>query len=1229
MRQETDSTTKARLAVDEEDRVRQIVHLEEPWMSQEPNPLLAAVDYLRRMDLLQVTTSELRSPLEKVSFTEPREQGIEYRLGGVKTLFDTSTIIFNQTFLNVPVWRAAITLTIKHNPNRIISATDTTERYVSAVLPSAQKIEEHRTIFALAEADRQLRVLGLHDRASTVGLAENDEQPRTAAFIRRVLGRDAALVFGEDASADDARAIRGRFFVYRYDAANRVPTVALQHRETLDESSTETPDAPAPEPPGRPILELPPVDQSIENGDWRVVSEVTFALTTPEYGQLNWRALLDVETDSVLLLEPLVAGLNGLVFLRDPITKGTATATAATSNSVLNPFRDVVELPNLDAPANGMQSLRGRFAAVVERHPPVIAAPTKPVGEEFNFDVRTNDFAAVNAYYHVDRFFALVESLGFPSQQYFDGTNFPIDVDHRSGNEINAHCGSNGSGGIGHACYELNDTTNTTNPVGRACDSRVHFHEVGGHGTLFDHVGSGLFGFAHSAGDSMAAIFHDPDSRAVERFRYAPWNPTNLRRFDRKVEEGWAWAGTFDRGNADYGSEQILATTLFRFYQSIGGDSPDINRRRFASRMSMFLILSAIHTLTPATNPNSALGFVNALRTADTFNWSTEGIFGGAYGKVLRWTFEKQGLFQAPGTPTPVTRPGQPPEVDVYIDDGRGGEYQFQADHTQNPSIWNRRAADGETTNQEPVAGMTNFAYVRVKNRGTTQAQNVKVRGYHLRPGGGAIWPTDFQPLTTPDLAAGTLAPNNQQEKIVGPFAWVPAVTMFGRDSLLMVASATGDPSNTDSFMTNQSIPDWRLVPNDNNIGMRTLVPIAGESAPPQNPALETLTAGTVALGAQPSAGTVTGGSASERMLSELFSSGQGFKKVRIKSVTFQVDLDDEVSVEPARLPDKLARTVDSSGRVPVAAENEDSWGIRRHGLIGTVAWERMNSERARNEILRIFEEADAESSLGECARWADRIKFDPPSDAATIKFLSEETRFSTWHYVNLPLGLDGYNRELHPEFTRRNDIVQTILRCIESLRTPGQNARFPEIIALRWLTHLLGDLHQPVHIGCGYIANARTNQARLVFDPQTAVGLGSDRGGGALLLPDVNDNLHGYWDSRLGPNFISESLDPSLDEELLNELRRTPVSSANAEDGDIPSRVIGWANETLRAAREYAYPDSLRIVSYNPSPSGEELYRVEWEGEASYRQRCEHVVSERMAAAANNLASLLDSIWP
>jgi len=42
---------------------------------------------------------------------------------------------------------------------------------------------------------------------------------------------------------------------------------------------------------------------------------------------------------------------------------------------------------------------------------PVVAPPLAPAATGFDFDVRTNEFAAVNAYYHPDEFFAELEAL--------------------------------------------------------------------------------------------------------------------------------------------------------------------------------------------------------------------------------------------------------------------------------------------------------------------------------------------------------------------------------------------------------------------------------------------------------------------------------------------------------------------------------------------------------------------------------------------------------------------------------------------------------------------------------------------------------------------------------------------------------------------------------------------------------------------------------------------------
>jgi hypothetical protein len=45
---------------------------------------------------------------------------------------------------------------------------------------------------------------------------------------------------------------------------------------------------------------------------------------------------------------------------------------------------------------------------------------------------------------------------------------------------------------------------------------------------------------------------------------------------------------------------------------------------------------------------------------------------------------------------------------------------------------------------------------------------------------------------------------------------------------MFMVAAATGDPSNVSNLTAGDSIPEWRLVPNDNNIGQRNVFPVAG-----------------------------------------------------------------------------------------------------------------------------------------------------------------------------------------------------------------------------------------------------------------------------------------------------------------------------------------------------------------------------------------------------------------
>lgn len=807
MRTNYDLSLKANVTRDDSGQIRGINHLDKYRELEHLHCSEAATAYVRSIaQKLNIAPEALHGLDQPVSYLDPKRQPVEYRLSEKKALFDTATYAYCQTYLNTPVWAAGITVTVTQAPARIIGATNTSEHGIDAKLPSSEAIERYRRLFATGE-----KVDGLPAGPKA---RKQPEASHVAGgdLLADILGKATKVSKG---SYDrQPTTVRGRFFIHRYDPGKRTEDHPHPTPNTYapEQGAAQPIDQPLSGPP--PTLPLSPVPKSIQEGNWYLVAELIFRLTS-EGRSMNWCMLVDVETNTILYLRALISPVRGLVFAADPITAtGNAANSPAANNATLNPVRSSQVLLNLTAPAPGNnQALTGSFVQVSDFELATAAPPTEAPSSNFDYNARTDNFAAVNAYYHCDRFFRLVENLGFTISTYFDGTTFPIPVDHRGrfgsldGIERNASCSGDGDG-IANVDFELADLGDTTNPMGIAADWRVVLHELGGHGIIYEHCGSTPnFGFSHSAGDSFAVILNDPTTQAADRFESFPWVSFIGRRHDRTVAAGWGWGGpNDDRG---YSSEQILATTMFRVYRSIGGDSTSLSRREFAARCMAYLMLRAVGTLTPMSNPGTPALFLNALLIADAGNWTSEGVFGGAYGKVFTWSFEKQNLNN-----------GALPIVDVYIDDGRAGEYAYLPDFSATATIWNRRSPGG-TAHEEPALGATNYAYVKIKNRGTSVATNVSVKGYHCKPLAGLLWPNDLQPMTTAELPAGTLQPNNTEEKTIGPFEWIPVKNALGEDGMLMIVSATEDHSNADNFTAGEVVEDWRLVPNDNNISLR------------------------------------------------------------------------------------------------------------------------------------------------------------------------------------------------------------------------------------------------------------------------------------------------------------------------------------------------------------------------------------------------------------------------
>ncbi len=801
------AASKAMITRDTQGTVRDVQPTESPFVSHAGSAMLAARDYLLQQGaVLGITADQLSRFSQAAETTLQPQLGVEYRYAQQKTQFDMTTVVFEQTLYGLPVWQSGVAVHVQRmgqgqarGPYAVVGTQSARHERVLARLPDDKLIQRARRALA-ADGKSLAKPLGID--ADTP-----DTHCEPASF----------------------KLLRERGMVYRYEPARRY-----------------APDDHAPADPARTgvqgegqwpghlhaVLPLPPVPESILPGEYRVVIELTFSLTWRGIPDLPWVALIDVETMAVLYLRAFIDGVNGLVFDADPVTANGGPLPGATA-AELDALRSSVQLVDIDPPVAGTVSLRGTQVALLDAELPPIAAPTQPAGSSFDFGARSDHFAAVNAYYHCNRFFDLVQDLGFDLAAYFTGTPFPSTVDHRgttgpaNGITINAHCVGNGLFGIGRTTFMLADLGDTVNPMGLACDWRVVLHELGGHGILYNHVNSPNFGFAHSAGDSFAAVLNDPETRAADRFQTFPWVYSVInRRHDRDVTAGWAWGGTMDVGG--YSSEQVLCTTHFRLYRAVGGDSGEVAQRTYASRYTAYLMLRTIGSLTQPTNPANATAYAATMIAAERGNWLSEDMVGGVYGKVVRWAFEKQGLYQPAGTPLPIKTEGAPPAVDLYIDDGRHGEYAYLDAWWETDDIWNRHAPDGETMHQPARRCRKNHAYVRVKNRGTDVAKGGRVHAYRARPGAGLVWPDDFEPLSTVSLAVPDLAPG--ASVVVGPFAWSPVHD--GDEHLLMSVTAPADRANNDAVTGLPAAvgptPAWRLVPADNNIALRSMTTLPG-----------------------------------------------------------------------------------------------------------------------------------------------------------------------------------------------------------------------------------------------------------------------------------------------------------------------------------------------------------------------------------------------------------------
>jgi len=245
---------------------------------------------------------------------------------------------------------------------------------------------------------------------------------------------------------------------------------------------------------------------------------------------------------------------------------------------------------------------------------------------------------------------------------------------------------------------------------------------------------------------------------------------------------------------------------------------------------------------------------------------------------------------------------------------------------------------------------------------------------------------------------------------------------------------------------------------------------------------------------------------------------------------------------------------------IQINATNIFDWGPTGHRTTGEIA-ENYLTKKTKKHIDELLHG----QSLAFVSTFGDDIKSD-----------NQYNKFYTWHYVNFPFNTKYEDSNKNP----KGDVVTGIDYCINVLKNKN-SSKEDQVFYLKFLVHLIGDLHQPMH-----------------------VGKGEDKGGNDIQVRWFNKgtNLHRLWDSDMIEHFNMSYTELATNAEKLNKHQVSQIQQGS---------VLDWTYETQK----------LAIKTYNSVKIGEKL---------GYRYAYDHftTVRSQLQKAGIRLAKILNDIY-
>ena len=236
---------------------------------------------------------------------------------------------------------------------------------------------------------------------------------------------------------------------------------------------------------------------------------------------------------------------------------------------------------------------------------------------------------------------------------------------------------------------------------------------------------------------------------------------------------------------------------------------------------------------------------------------------------------------------------------------------------------------------------------------------------------------------------------------------------------------------------------------------------------------------------------------------------------------------------------------------------NSFGWGQIGHRVVGEIAYMHL-SKKVRKQIASILDG----QSIAMVSNFMDEIKSEPSYDS-----------LGPWHYCTIP---DGEEYAGAPE---EGDVIMAISKYVEMLKQGGLSAE-EEAFTLKCLIHLVGDIHQPLHVGNG-----------------------TDRGGNDVKVTYFwqSSNLHRVWDTGI------------IDGQNLSYTEYT-----------------AWIDHADKSQVEQWQSDGIMVCAKESMSYRSQIYDLPESKKINYRYNYDNIatVNKRLLQAGIRLAGLLEEIY-